>query len=284
MKLIKQGAEAILYLQDEKLIKERIPKGYRIQELDDKIRKLRTRSEGRLLQRAENTPHVFLVDEDTCVIEMEFIDGGLVKDILNDLDADKRKRLCLEIGGNIARLHDKNIIHGDLTTSNMLLKEKLYFIDFGLGFISERIEDKAVDLKLLKQALDSKHYLVAEDCFSWMLEGYRAYEDYEKVFKQLGKVEMRGRYKRKHGRYDRGKTPRVQAALARACNGYGILARLDVLRDYDLGRITDEEKARLLALVESGRKISGYGDRGDEISSKFTQVTEGYTPRGRVKI
>src|SRR3990167_9462231 len=171
MKLIKQGAEGILYLQGDRLIKERVPKGYRIKEIDDKIRKLRTRGEGKLLKRVENTPKVFLVDERNFKIEMEFIDGELVKDVLDGLDVEKRKKLCLSIGENIAKMHDNNIIHGDLTTSNMitflleketLTKEKLYFIDFGLGFNSERVEDKAVDLRLLRQAFNSKHYKIGD--------------------------------------------------------------------------------------------------------------------------
>lgn len=197
MKIIKQGAEAILYRDGEKLAKERIPKGYRITEIDSRIRRLRTRSEGRLLMKAASAPKVFLVDENACKIEMEFIEGDLVKDILNGLAADNRKKLCLEIGRNIAGLHDNNIIHGDLTTSNMLVREKLYFIDFGLGFISQRVEDKAVDLHLLRQALESKHYLHAEEAFSWVLEGYAASNNAGKVLKQLEKVEGRGRYKGK---------------------------------------------------------------------------------------
>ena len=130
---------------------------------------------------------------------MIFIDGELVKDVLDGLQASARKKLCVEIGRKIAEMHDKNIIHGDLTTSNLLLKDKVYFIDFGLGFISERVEDKAVDLHLLRQALDGKHYLIAEECFDFVLDGYKEYDGYEKVFKQLRKVEMRGRYKRKNG-------------------------------------------------------------------------------------
>ena len=197
--IIQQGAEAIIYRDGDKLIKERIPKCYRIKEIDDKIRKLRTRSEGRLLMKAENTPNVFLVDCDKYIIEMEFIDGELVKDVLNGLNVHERKELCREIGVNVAGLHDNNVIHGDLTTSNMVVKEKLYFIDFGLGFISSRIEDKAVDLHLLRRALEGKHYLIADGCFDFVLDGYKNSPEYEKVFKQLVKVEMRGRYKRKNG-------------------------------------------------------------------------------------
>ena len=79
MKLIKQGAEALLYRDGNRLIKERVSKGYRIKEIDDRIRKLRTRSEGKLLQKVENTPKIFLVDERNFKIEMEFIDGDLVR-------------------------------------------------------------------------------------------------------------------------------------------------------------------------------------------------------------
>lgn len=200
MKLIKQGAEAVLYLEHGRLIKERIAKGYRIREIDDRLRKLRTRSEGRLLMRVENAPKVFLVDETGCRIEMEFIDGKLVKDILNDLNSEERKRICFEMGERIAALHDHTIIHGDLTTSNMLIKDKLYFVDFGLGFISRRVEDKAVDLHLLRQALEGKHYQIAEECFAWVLEGYqKGNKEAGKVLRQLMKVENRGRYKGKNG-------------------------------------------------------------------------------------
>jgi len=197
-KILKQGAEAILYVKNNILNKERIKKNYRIKEIDDRFRRLRTRSEGRLLMRAGNTPKVFSVDEEKCIIKMEFLKGRLVKDIFDSLNIGERERLCKEIGGNIAGLHNKDIIHGDLTTSNMIIDGKLYFIDFGLGFISSRIEDKAVDLRLLKQALDSKHYKTAEESFKWVLEGYKECNDYMDVMKQLEKVELRGRYKRKH--------------------------------------------------------------------------------------
>jgi Kae1-associated kinase Bud32 len=81
----------------------------------------------------------------------------------------------------------------------MILKDnKVYFIDFGLGFVSLKIEDKAVDLHLLKQALESKHYKVFEDCFNSILKGYKKSVNYEDVMERLKKVEKRGRYKRKN--------------------------------------------------------------------------------------
>ena len=198
MKIIAKGAEAILIKEDNYLIKERIKKSYRIDEIDFKLRKYRTRSEAKLLSKVENSPKVFDVDEKEMKIKMEFIDGKLIKNILDNLHSDKRNLLLREIGGKIAKMHDNDIIHGDLTTSNMILKEKVYFIDFGLGFSSNRIEDKAVDLHLLKQALESKHYKHFEESFNEVLEGYKLSKNFKEIIQRLEKVEKRGRYKNKN--------------------------------------------------------------------------------------
>lgn len=195
-KLIAQGAEAKLFRADNKLIKERIKKNYRLNEIDRKLRSFRTRREAKLLERLDFVPRVLKVGDN--IIEMEFIDGELIKNILDEINTEDRKKICVKIGENIAKLHNLDIIHGDLTTSNFILKEdKVYFIDFGLGFISKKIEDKAVDLHLLKQALESKHYRYFEECFKFVLEGYKKVDNYDEIIKRLEKVEMRGRYKRK---------------------------------------------------------------------------------------
>src|SRR3989344_7477030 len=195
MKIICQGAEAILYQKKNRLIKERIPKTYRIKEIDDKLRKFRTRREGKILEKASiNVPKVFNIDDNNMKIEMEFIPGKLLKDILDDLSVSERNKICKQIGEEISKLHDQNIIHGDLTTSNMIYyQDKIYFIDFGLSFFSHKIEDKAVDLHLLKQALESKHYKHFESSFKTILSAYKNKE----VLSRLEIVEKRGRYKRK---------------------------------------------------------------------------------------
>ena len=64
--------------------------------------------------------------------------------------------LSVKIGRIIGNLHLNEIIHGDLTTSNILIvKEdndlKIYFIDFGLSIVSNHLEDKAVDLYVLER-------------------------------------------------------------------------------------------------------------------------------------
>jgi TP53 regulating kinase-like protein len=199
-KIIQQGAEAILYVEDGKLIKERIKKGYRIKEIDDSLRKLRTRKETKLLEKAKiiDVPEVYESSDKNMKIVMEYLGGDLIKDILDGLDKEKRKTICKNIGKNIVILHDNDIIHGDLTTSNMILKkDKVYFIDFGLGFISDKVEDKAVDLHLLKKALMAKHYKILEETFENVLKGYKENKNFKEVLNRLEKVESRGRYKRK---------------------------------------------------------------------------------------
>lgn len=193
------GAEATIFLDEDNLIKKRIKKSYRISELDEKIRKLRTRSEAKLLEKASKIipiPEIKKVNEKTKEIIMEFIDGKKLSEHLNKLPEKKQFEICKKIGENIAKLHEKNIIHGDLTTSNMILsKEKIFFIDFGLGFISHKFEDKAVDLHLLKQALEAKHFQNWEKLFKCVLDKYKDYAESNKVLEQLKKVEKRGRYR-----------------------------------------------------------------------------------------
>lgn len=198
MEIIKQGAEAVIYLDNETIIKKRIEKDYRIHEIDNKLRKIRTKSESKLLQKIDFAPKVFSTDEKGMQIEMEFIKGGLIKSVIDAVEEKKRLELCTQIGHKIGIMHSRDIIHGDLTTSNMILKDnEVFFIDFGLGFISGKIEDKAVDLHILNQALSSKHSIHAEKCFSYLLKGYSSYSKHKEVLERLNKVESRGRYKRR---------------------------------------------------------------------------------------
>ena len=105
------------------------------------------------------------------MIHMEYISGEKLSDNLESLDYKSISKLIAE---NISKMHNQGIIHGDLTTSNMILsKGKLYFIDFGLSHIDEKLEHKAVDLHLLKQALESKHYKNFDSSFKAVLDSYK---------------------------------------------------------------------------------------------------------------
>lgn len=209
--LIAKGAEAELRREGGTLVKERITKGYRLREIDEKLRKRRTTTEARLLREARRagvkTPQI--LEENATSIRMEFIDGEKVKDALNGKNCGI---ISEKIGVAVAKLHSYNIIHGDLTTSNMIItkaesngnseREKghalhsVWFIDFGLGFFSRREEDKAVDLYLLHEALESTHFSILDEAWDAVLDAYKEhYPGSDKVIKALLNVEKRGRYK-----------------------------------------------------------------------------------------
>ena len=204
--LIKKGAEANLYLEDwygkRVIVKERIPKKYRVRALDEQIRTYRTIHEPQLMHEAKRagvpTPTIYMVNLAEKSIIMEYIEGRQVKQILNRLSANERTELCRKIGMLIGRLHKNGIIHGDLTTSNMILTSngKIYFVDFGLGEFSNELEARGVDLHLMKRALQSTHYLFAEESFKAVLEGYAEVvgETTEKVLEKIREIELRGRY------------------------------------------------------------------------------------------
>lgn len=196
--IIAQGAEARIIRKENTIIKDRIIKSYRIKVLDNKLRRQRTKREVKLLQKASLIiPVPKIMKSDEYRIELELIKGKKLSESLNNLN--NKNKICEEIGQNIAKLHDNNIIHGDLTTSNMILKDKnVYFIDFGLGFESNKVEDKAVDLHLIKQALEAKHFKYFESLFSSIIKGYKTSKNALAVLQRLDKVESRGRYKEQY--------------------------------------------------------------------------------------
>ncbi len=187
MKLIAQGAEAKIYQSGDKIVKDRISKSYRIKQIDDRLRKTRTKAEAKLLSRASRAglPVPKVLETGETKLEIELIDGLKLRDILTP-------EHCKEIGRLLLKLHKEDLVHGDLTTSNMILKEgKIYFIDFGLGQNSRKTEDKAVDIHLFKECLKSKHFEIWQKCWKEFLTGYKNKD----VLKRLEIVERRGRYK-----------------------------------------------------------------------------------------
>ena len=201
MKLIAQGAEAKIYLTPEvsKITKDRTPKGYRHAELDKQIRNRRTKSESKIMTKARdarvNVPRVKHTDKDKHILYMDYIDGDRLSETLNDYDEKLQFRIMKKLGSQTALLHENNLIHGDLTTSNTIWKsDKVFIIDFGLGFVSTKQEDKAVDLHLIKQALEAKHFQNHEALFKHFVKGY-VWPDAKKILERLNVVEKRGRYK-----------------------------------------------------------------------------------------
>ncbi len=193
MKLIAQGAEAKIFKKKNSVLKKRIKKSYRLPQIDQRLRKSRTRSEAKILRKAGqiiNVPKVIQVDDKKMNLEIEYIDGLKVRDLLDQDDEKLKRKVCRELGKTIKKIHQNDIIHGDLTTSNMIWNDKLYLIDFGLGKISIRVEDMAVDIHLLKECFRSKHYV---HWITYWNEFKKTYNQKE-VFTQLERVEARARY------------------------------------------------------------------------------------------
>src|SRR3972149_12051770 len=206
-KLLKKGAEASLFLVDwhgrRAVVKARLPKKYRPAELDAAIRSYRTVHEPQLMHEAKKagvpTPTIFLVDVKNTTITMEFVEGKQVKQLLGSISKKEKQELCVKIGELIGKLHEQGVIHGDLTTSNMILSAegKIFLVDFGLGEKNTELEARGVDLHLMKRALQSTHYQFAEECFESVMKGYSevlGVEEAEKVLGKIREIERRGRY------------------------------------------------------------------------------------------
>ena len=205
--LFKKGAEASLFLADwherKVIVKIRVPKKYRPKELDEQIRSYRTVHEPQLMHEAKEagvlTPLIYMVNVPDSSITMEYIEGQQIKQLLNKVPKAERHDLCVKIGESIGRLHKQGLIHGDLTTSNIILNPEgnLFFVDFGLGEKNIELEAKGVDLHLMKRALQSTHYMFWEECFQNILCGYTSVlgvEATEKVYDKIREIEKRGRY------------------------------------------------------------------------------------------
>ena len=199
-KIIKRGAEADVYLipwyENMAISKLRNPKRYRNKILDNLIRGRRTIHEANMLNDVKTTgiktPFIYFLDPKRAEIIMEYIDGENVKDILSP-------EIGFEMGKYVSILHNKNIIHGDLTTSNFIKrKDDLYLIDFGLSFYSERIEDMATDIRIIKEILSSAHIQIFDETYERFLEGYALIRNnnFSRVLKVVKDIETRGRYAR----------------------------------------------------------------------------------------
>jgi TP53 regulating kinase and related kinases len=189
------------HLEKDVIQKRRLPKLYRLPEIDHTLISYRTREESKLITEARaagvNVPLIYDVDLEGGVITMEYIKGRRIKDILNSLPPCERKDLCILIGRSIAMLHNRDIIHGDITTSNMILADgRVSFIDFGLGSKTIDLEAKGVDLHVLMEAFESTHSQ-HPSCFQDVFDGYRQCfnGDAALVWQKIEDIVKRGRYR-----------------------------------------------------------------------------------------
>jgi TP53 regulating kinase-like protein len=204
-RLVAKGAEADLYLVEwnglKALRKVRKPKKYRHIGLDYQLRKTRTNHEADIIQRAKSngvsTPLLYQVDNENGVIIMEYIDGYKIRDLVDQLSANEREELFYQIGFFAGLLHKSGIIHGDLTTSNIIKSGKrIVFIDFGLSEVSYEVEKRGVDLNLMNRMLTSTHFVHQEILLKAFKNGYieSMGEDSSEALDRMIEVSKRGRY------------------------------------------------------------------------------------------
>ncbi|HYM40368.1 MAG TPA: KEOPS complex kinase/ATPase Bud32 [Thermoplasmata archaeon] len=200
---LKRGAEAELrkteFLGRVAVEKFRVPKAYRLVALDEELRRSRIRTEARLLSEARaagvSVPVIYDVNLVDNKIVMEFIDGPTLKEVL-DRGGDAAREAAKEIGRIAGRLHKAGVIHGDLTTSNMILRDgRIVLIDFSLGGKGDTAEERGVDLHLLREALTSAHKN-ATLYYREVLSGYREILGAEAraSIAKVKEIEERGRY------------------------------------------------------------------------------------------
>ncbi len=204
LRLIQRGAEADIYLGrwcgQEAIYKVRKSLPYRNESLDRAIRLQRTIREATVMNRVKSagvrSPYIFYLDPKNTYIVMEYIRGRRLKDLL--LAGGVREEVLVELGRVLGRMHSANVIHGDLTTSNVIVESnKLAIIDFGLSYFSTRIEDMATDMRLVKEVMSSVHSSLFPRCFELLVSGYEqvlGIERSRQVKLQLSAIERRGRY------------------------------------------------------------------------------------------
>ena len=202
MELVKKGAEADIYTSvwnnSKTIMKIRKPKNYRNPILDRNLRKQRTIRESQTLMEVKSfgipTPLVYFVNLKDSSIIMQRIPGKP----LHDLPNPKIIFLSEQIGNYVGLLHKNGIMHGDLTTSNFILfQDKVYVIDFGLSQKTIKPEDHAVDLRLIKEILNSAHASIMEESWKNFCSGYRnvvGSTKYAKIIRLVSEIESRGRY------------------------------------------------------------------------------------------
>jgi TP53 regulating kinase-like protein len=204
--IIAQGAESII-LKIERwnqhfALKWRQSKPYLYKDIDSHLRKIRTSRECKMLTVARtlgvHTPAVYSVNLEDYTILMDYIEGTQFKQLADSLSEKRLKELCFEFGHSIALLHQGDVVHGDPTTSNLLIdaKSRLWLVDFGLSEMNATIEMKGVDLHLIHRALETTHWDLQESMLEATLKGYSDTlgQDSKEALTRMEEIRERGRY------------------------------------------------------------------------------------------
>jgi Kae1-associated kinase Bud32 len=187
--MIDRGAEAVIKESGDRIIKKRPTKEYRHESIDRRLRSERTNRETRILRRCHqhnvNVPSV--KNKEDFIIEMENIDGKKLRD-------SPQTEYFRKAGCQVAKMHECKVFHSDISSSNIMVSDdRVFLIDFGMSKISERAEDRAVDINLFKQNIQSFHSN-PEEQFQEFKEGYSSVRGRCKALKQTKKIDSRKRY------------------------------------------------------------------------------------------
>ncbi len=202
-----RGAEADLFRSKvdpwETVVKRRIRKGYRHESLDDSIRRERTISEATLLHEAKaagvRVPSVVGINIENNTIVMTHVDGVMARDCLDSMSRNDSMKLFKSLGAQIGLLHTAGIVHGDLTTSNVIVAASgaPVIVDLGMARRSTDPEDRGVDLHLLQRSIATSHRKDLSPLLRALSTGYRetAGEDvFQSTSAKAREVARRGRY------------------------------------------------------------------------------------------
>jgi N6-L-threonylcarbamoyladenine synthase/protein kinase Bud32 len=189
----KRGAEAVIRFKGNSAEKRRVSKRYRVPGLDKRLISERTRAESRLIAAARKggvpTPVMSDITSDT--IRMEYVDGTLLTSNLSETTV-------REAGRMVGKLHSAGIMHGDLTTSNLILRKSdrgCVLIDFGLSLVTTEIEQRGVDIHVFFQTLESTAPDRAELLKAAFIAGYaETFEGADDVIRREHEIGLRGRY------------------------------------------------------------------------------------------
>ncbi|MFX1604430.1 MAG: Kae1-associated kinase Bud32 [Promethearchaeota archaeon] len=204
--VLARGAESVIYKIEKwgssYVLKWRQAKPYLLEDIDSHLRKSRTSRECKMLTVSRSlgvsTPAVYSVDLDKQMIMMDFISGTQFKQLAGQISQSNLVSLSRGFGKLIAILHEGNVVHGDPTTSNVIVddKSRLWIVDFGLSEMNATLEMKGVDLHLIHRALETTHWDLQELMLEATLEGYVDVlgNTAEPILSRMKEIRERGRY------------------------------------------------------------------------------------------
>ncbi len=202
-----RGAEADLFISIahpwKTVVKQRVKKSYRNDVLDDQIRRERTLSEISIIHDAKaagiRVPSIIAVEPESNAFSMTHIDGTVARDCLDEMSSKDATRLFNELGSMVGLLHSAGIVHGDLTTSNVIVTPTghPFIVDFGMSRRSSDPEDRGVDLHLLQRSMSASHVKDAGPLIKALTKGYlesAGKKIHESSWAKAREISRRGRY------------------------------------------------------------------------------------------